>query len=404
MSESTPNFPVSAPPKRTPPISERRFQLLIESARDYAIFSFDSSRNVDFWSSGAERLFGYAEADILGRTADVLFTPEDRAAGIPQKEIAEALRNGRAGDERWHLRKDQSRFYASGLVFPLRDEAERLLGFVKIARDLTESKLAAEQLKQVHESLERRVEERTAALNRSNAELNRALQSLQSEMEQRRQSDALRREIMQRMVTVQEEERRRISRELHDHLGQQVTALSLGLNGLDANDPDRGERIAELRALAEELGQDLHTAAVELRPTALDDVGLAAALSALVQLWMKRHSIPIEFHAAGLEATRLPRDLESALYRIVQEALTNVAKHARATVVSVIVERKPQEIDIIVEDDGEGFEEGGYDGEGRPRLGLLGMNERAAQFAGTVKVESTRGKGTSVYVRIPLKS
>lgn len=403
MSEPKPAFPKLGSPTSPSPISERRFQLLIESARDYAIFSVDSALNVDFWSSGAERLFGYPEQEMLGRKADVLFTPEDRAAGVPEREITGALKNGRAGDERWHLRKDGSRFYASGLVFPLLDEAERLLGFVKIARDLTESKLAAEQLEQARENLERRVEERTAALNRSNADLNLALESLQSEMEQRQRSDALRREIMQRMVTVQEEERRRISRELHDHLGQQVTALSLGLNGLDANDPDRGERIRDLRALAEELGRDLHMAAVELRPTALDDVGLQAALTAQVQLWMKRYSIPIEFHASGLDSTRLPRDLESALYRIVQEALTNVAKHARATVVSVIVERKPLEIDIIVEDDGEGFEEGGYDPEGRPRLGLLGMNERAAQFSGTVKVESTRGKGTSVYVRIPLQ-
>lgn len=384
----------------TKPISERRFQLLIESARDYAIFSVDPQRNVDFWSSGAERLFGYSESEILGKTADVLFTPEDRAAGAPLKETAEAQKHGRAEDERWHLRRDASRFFASGIVFPLCDEAKRLLGFVKIARDLTERKLAEEQLQQAHENLERRVGERTAALHHLNGELSLALQSLKSEMEQRLQGDALRQEIMLRMMSVQEEERRRISRELHDHLGQQVTALSLGLNALDANHPDRARRIAELRALAEELGRDLHMAAVELRPTALDDVGLPAALTALVQLWMKRYSLPVEFHVSGLDATRLPHELESALYRIVQEALTNVAKHARASVVSVIVERKPREIDIIVEDNGDGFEDGPQGS--RQRLGLLGMNERAAQFNGTVKVESTRGKGTAVYVRIPL--
>ena len=136
-------------------LSEERLRLLVESAKDYAIFTTDRKRVVDSWNSGAESLFGYSEREIIGRSADILFTPEDRTRGDAEREIHLAAEQGLAQNERWHAREDGSRFYGSGSVMPLRDESGALLGFVKIMRDLTESKLTEQALKQHMEELTR---------------------------------------------------------------------------------------------------------------------------------------------------------------------------------------------------------------------------------------------------------
>jgi two-component system CheB/CheR fusion protein len=135
--------------------SEERMRLLIESAKDYAIFSTDLDRRVNIWNSGAEKLFGYTESEILGRSADILFTPEDRAKGDAERESETASQEGRAENNRWHARKDGSVFYGSGSVMPLRDQAGGLRGFVKIMRDLTESKRTQEALREQLQELTR---------------------------------------------------------------------------------------------------------------------------------------------------------------------------------------------------------------------------------------------------------
>jgi two-component system CheB/CheR fusion protein len=126
--------------------SEERLRILVESAKDYAIFTIDTERHVDTWNKGAEAMFGYSENEIVGQVADVLFTPEDRARGDPAREARLAREKGHAGNERWHARKDGSIFYGSGSVMPLRDVSGTLRGFVKIMRDLTESKRTQEAL------------------------------------------------------------------------------------------------------------------------------------------------------------------------------------------------------------------------------------------------------------------
>ncbi len=135
--------------------SEERLRLVIESARDYAIFTLDRDRRVDSWNSGAETMFGYSEAEIVGQSADILFTPEDRARGDHEREVRTARDEGRAENERWHSRKDGSVFYGSGSVMPLRDAGGNLRGFVKIMRDLTESKQAQEVQRKHMEELKR---------------------------------------------------------------------------------------------------------------------------------------------------------------------------------------------------------------------------------------------------------
>src|SRR5262249_23618358 len=135
--------------------SEERMRILIESAKDYAIFTTDRERCIDSWNSGAEAMFGYAEAEIVGQLADVLFLKEDRVKGDPEKEVRLATERGRAENERWHARKDSSSFYGSGSVMPLRDRAGELRGFLKIMRDLTESKRTQEALKEHMDELTR---------------------------------------------------------------------------------------------------------------------------------------------------------------------------------------------------------------------------------------------------------
>jgi two-component system, chemotaxis family, CheB/CheR fusion protein len=135
--------------------SEERYRILIESAKEYAIFTIDLERHVDSWNTGAETMFWYAESEILGQSADILFTPEDRAKGDADRELHRARDEGRAENERWHARKDGSTFSGSGSVMPLRDKAGALRGYVKIMRDLTESKHAQEALREHMDELTR---------------------------------------------------------------------------------------------------------------------------------------------------------------------------------------------------------------------------------------------------------
>jgi PAS domain S-box-containing protein len=229
-----------------------------------------------------------------------------------------------------------------------------------------------------------------------------------------RRSEAARAELQRRLATAQEDERRRVSRDLHDTVGQTLTALSLSVRAVrDAGPlPEAAlARLGQVQRLADELARQLHELAVRLRPTALDDLGLEAAARQLVADWSARTGVPADFQSVGCDG-RLPSEVETALYRVVQEALTNVAKHARAGQVAVILTCPKGEVIVAVEDDGAGFEAdsatqtpapGRAQGE-RGRLGLLGMRERVTLVGGTLEVESAPGQGTTVIARIPLAS
>src|SRR3712207_1226163 len=137
--------------------SEERFERLVEAAKDYAIFMVDAEGLVTTWNEGAQRVFGYEEGEILGKDASVLFTPEDRTSGRPEREMETARTEGRAEDERWHMRKDGSRFWASGFVRPVWGEEGELIGFSKVARDLTELKRAEEAVEEVRQAERERI-------------------------------------------------------------------------------------------------------------------------------------------------------------------------------------------------------------------------------------------------------
>ena len=218
---------------------------------------------------------------------------------------------------------------------------------------------------------------------------------------QRREAERARSELLARLVFAQEDERRRIAREMHDQFGEQLTSLSREVATLkDAAPPALVARIARLEAISQQLDRDVDHLVWQLRPTALDDLGLRAALANYVQDWAKRVGIPAELHMSGLLDERLPPDAETTLYRIVQEALTNVARHSRATRVDVLLERQGDVVLLTVEDNGVGFEPDDADTTAGG-FGLLGMHERAALVGATLQIESAAGGGTTVLLRLP---
>jgi len=208
------------------------------------------------------------------------------------------------------------------------------------------------------------------------------------------------REALARVVDAQELERKRLARELHDETGQALTSMLLGLHAIEEA-KTRAETEEATGRLREQLVDTLHDVrrlAVELRPKALDDFGLVPALERLTATFSEQTSIPVELEAM-LDDARLPPAVETALYRIVQEALTNVIKHSRASRVSVLLTRKRDSVAAVIEDDGQGFDlEGVRDG----GLGLLGMRERIALLDGRLAVESSSRGGTSVVAEVPV--
>ncbi|HEX8249921.1 MAG TPA: PAS domain-containing sensor histidine kinase, partial [Pyrinomonadaceae bacterium] len=300
---------------------------------------------------------GWKEKEIIGSDGAILFTPEDRQNGEYLNELKTALREGRAEDERWHIRKDSSLFFASGLLMRL-DNGES--GFVKICRDQTE-----------------RVKAETV----------------------QREKD-----MLAQFVSTQEDERRRIARDIHDHVGQQLTVLRLKLDALKEMCDDQiiCDEIEKVDQITERLDKEVDFLAWELRPAALDDLGLRVSLENFVNEWSHHTGVVAEFHANGLTKKRLAFEIETNLYRIAQEALNNTYKHAKAKHVSVLLEKRQDTILLIIEDDGVGFNP--KDKRNRSKgMGLIGMSERAKICGGALEIESSKGNGATVFARVPVK-
>jgi two-component system, NarL family, sensor histidine kinase DevS len=204
------------------------------------------------------------------------------------------------------------------------------------------------------------------------------------------------------VVDAQELERRRLSRELHDQTGQALTSILLGLRALeetlDSDDSRSRKATADLRELVVGTLQDVRRLALELRPSALDDFGLVAALEHLTATFGEQTGMKVDFGAA-LGDERLPSEVETALYRIVQESLTNIVKHAQAQRVSIALTKMEGSVKAVVEDDGRGFDPARTDG----GFGLVGMGERLALLGGRLRIESSPGSGTTIAADVPLK-
>ncbi|MDB5312368.1 MAG: sensor protein [Gemmataceae bacterium] len=375
-------------------LSETRYRRLFETAQDGILLVDPDTRRVFDANPFLTDLLGYTRDELVGK--------ELWEIGL-FRDIESSKAAFRTLQEKGYIRYDdlplrthdgrgiEVEFVSN--VYPVGDTRVIQCNI----RDVTDRKRAEDALRAARAGLEGRVRERTAELAHSNG-------ALTDEIARRERAEADRRDLQQRLTTAQEDERRRIARELHDQMGQHLAALGLGLEVIKSETPDPSptrDRLQQLQALTDLIGREVHDLALELRPTALDDLGLQAALANYAEGWAERSAVEVDFHAAGLDGDRLPVPVETALYRVVQEALTNVLKHASARRVSVVLQRSPGHVSAVVEDDGRGFDPESAPAAGH-RLGVLGMRERVALVGGSLAVESAPGRGATVIARVPL--
>jgi len=376
--------------------SEERLTLAFAGAQE-GVWDWNLETNAVVYSAGWKQMLGYAEDEIEPHVSawERLVHPDDRAkADAANDSVA---RGERTYEAEFRLRHKDGRYiHVLSRGFPIRREPDgAVVRIVGTHFDLTARKEAEEMLRRSHEELEVRVRERTAELARAN-------ESLRAEIAERERAERARTELLARLVFAQEDERRRIAREMHDQFGEQLTALGHRIASLKEVCGDRADLrrpVEALEVVAQQLDQDVDHLVWELRPTALDDLGLRAALANYIQNWSTRTRIAAELHTWGLLDDRLESEAETTLYRIAQEALTNVAKHSGAESVAVILERRADHVLLIVEDDGVGFDPADPSAPGQG-FGLLGMQERASLVGATLQIESAVGKGTTILVRM----
>ncbi|WP_250536121.1 PAS domain-containing sensor histidine kinase [Caballeronia sp. AZ10_KS36] len=360
----------SPPADRAPPgdgavtsafTPDAHFRLLVESVEDYAIFLLDAQGNVGTWNNGARRIKGYEAHEIIGRHFSAFYPPEDIAARKPQKELDTAARAGRVEDEGWRVRKDGSRFWANVVVTALRDAKGELIGFAKVTRDMTDRLRLAE------------------------------LQHA--------------RDLSAHVQAALEDERTSIARELHDDLGQQLASLKMQIAALDAERVGAGFARHSLRdtqgiqAQIDTVIASVRRIAAGLRPPVLDDLGLFAAIEWLVSDFRRRYGLAVTLDISGDEVGFGP-DASMSVFRLVQEALTNVVRHADASKVRIAIRCAKDRYTLTIQDDGRGANLAG------PRaanaFGLLGMGERVRQLGGVIAFQSSPGEGFRISVDLPL--
>ncbi len=360
--------------------SEERFKLLVANVKDYAIFMLGPEGRVETWNAGAERMQGYKAEEIIGEHLSRFFTSEDITANKPEKELKTALEIGEAEEEVWHVRKDGSLFWASVTITALRDVDGMLRGFVKITRDITERRKAEEELHTVYGKLEMRVLERTLDLNRSNEQLRNLAAHLQS---------------------VREEERAKIAREIHDEFGQTLSALKMELSWFREKYGDHKAIFDKSGAMLDAVSKTIRSVRrmyTELRPSILDDFGIVDAMQWQADEFQKRTRIECAVDPVP-EDIKLDKERSTALFRIFQETLTNVLKHARATKVTARLAINNDNITLEVIDNGKGITEEQLS---KPQsFGLIGIRERVYPWGGKVEVTGNKNKGTIVKVSMP---
>jgi len=383
--------------------SDERLRLLIHGVQEYAIFQLDPAGIVVSWNAGAARMKGYTPEEIIGKHFSVFYPQEDVMNNKPQHNLAEAARRGQSEDEGWRVRKDRSLFWANVIITALRDHEGKLLGYAKLTRDMTERHQRVEALRKANEELELRVVRRTAVLSRVNQELRKEIAERKFAEEKLRTSLQQLRALAARLQSVREEERTHVAREIHDALGQACTAIKmdLALIGRRAT-PEQTQLRAKVNSamqLTDDMIVTLRRIASELRPTMLDDLGLSAALESQAQEFENRTGVRCTV-TLPREPITLDRDRSTAVFRIFQESLTNVTRHARATRVEAVLSVENGQLIFKVCDNGRGIDP--EEVKGRKSLGVVGMQERAIMLDGELDISGVPGLGTTLTLRIPL--
>jgi PAS domain S-box-containing protein len=356
--------------------SEQRFRLFVEAVQEYAIFTLDAEGRVRSWNTGAQRIKGYKASEILGAHFSCFYPEEDLQAGKPQRELEIAARDGRVEDEGWRLRKDGSRFWANVVITALKDDTGNVLGFTKVTRDVTERMQAQ-----------------------------RALQ----ESEQRLQdSERSLRRLSHRLLRTQDEERRRIGRDLHDSVGQYLSGLKIKVDSLVSaaarNHTGDAEELKECAQLIADCLAEVRTISYLLYPPMLEEMGLKSAIGWYLEGFTKRSGIKTSLEILP-DFRRLPAEVELALFRVLQESLTNIHRHSGSGTANIRLQVNGSVI-LEVSDQGKGtqlrdFEGSDRDWTGALGVGVRGMRERMRQVGGTLELSST-AEGTTVKATIPI--
>lgn len=364
-------------------LSDESFRLLVESVQDYAIFLLSPSGQVMTWNAGAERIKGYQAADIIGQHFSRFYTQEARESRWPDRELEIASQQGRFTDEGWRVRKDGTLLWASVTITALRDPNGELRGFSKVTRDLTER---------------RRLEEREQ-------ELNKELRNRMNQLVESRTQLELRTLELQRLsaqlLRIQDEERRRIARELHDDLGQHLTALKLNLDiGMQRT---KSPELSQAAEMADAAMLKVRNLSYLLHPPLLDESGLLPAIHWFVEGFRKRSNLNITLEAKPNPFPRLSKDVETTVFRVLQECITNVYRHSESPDARIEILQQPDRVIVKVRDFGKGIAPDLMPGTLplATGAGIGGMRERLKQFGGDLKM--TRAEpGTLVEATILL--
>jgi len=363
---------------------EQRSRLLVDAVKDYAIFMLDPTGKVSSWNSGAERIKGYKPSEILGKHFSCFYPEEDVLNGKPHWELVIAAKEGRFEDEGWRLRKDGTRFWANVIITALRDESGRLVGYAKVTRDFSE-RMEAQR------ALQKEVAERREA--------QRLLHSSEKSL----------RQLSLHLLRTQDEERRRIGRDLHDSLGQYLAVLKMKLESfasfIEPGKDDAAKELNDCVRLAEDSIREVRTVSYLLYPPMLEEMGLESAIQWYLDGFSARSGISIALEMQP-GFGRLSRDIELALFRVLQESLTNVHRHSGSQTAQVRLSMKDGAVVLEVEDAGKGvspslLEQSGQDWMGAPGVGVRGMNERMRQLGGRLELVSSNS-GTRLSAIIPV--
>lgn len=381
---------------------ERRFQIVNETSSDgFLLLGADGICR--YASPSFHRLFGHPSEAVLGRGGFEYLHSDDRQ--MAEERFAESLRNpGQVLHSEFRIRHQDGswRWIDSTLRNLLADPSVQAI--VSNYRDITERREAEEAQHETQRQLEERLRVQTEELTSLTAAFQGALTERQRASEEFRSSQEQLRASAGRLLALHEQARARFAREIHEELGQTLAALKFQLARLTSRRPDneasRMEAAHAIFVLTDSAIHSVRQISAGLRPSILDDLGLAAALEWLAQDFERRTGIACEF-IQGMEVRHLPFEMRTTVFRIFQETLANVTRHAQATQVRTHVREEAGNLVLTVADNGRGITEQEI---ARPTsLGLLGMRERALRLGGQVSIVGRAGEGTSVTLQIPLR-
>lgn len=368
----------------------RQLELILESTGE-GIYGIDLRGRCIFINEAGAEMLGYTPDEVLGRSMHYLIHhshADETLMPVHECRIYKAFQEGHGirVDNEVLWRRDGSSFPAEYASYPIRD-GDSVVGAVVTFNDITERKRTERLLQEAHDQLERRVRERTAELTAAHDNL-------------RQSNDSLRR-LSAHLNSVREEERRHIARDIHDDLGAALTALQLDMNWLRqrlAGDETLSGKLDDMLEVGSEAMSAVRRILNDLRPGVLDHLGLWPALETLLQEFQRRSGIACRYVCPpAVERCRLGRDAEIALYRIVQEVLTNVSRHAGARSVQLVASTEGDALTLRIADDGQGMRVPPQP----TSFGLLGMRERTLALGGRLNIVSSPGEGTTVVLCLP---